>query len=135
MSGAPKLDETEQFVSIKSAILDAKFRYKLKKEREIKDQNTNMLIRLMEIENRSKAYNDNSSNGFIDQDFKIPGKPLVPFRSNSVLSSKCNSQKYRFADDPVPFSLPNIRSSTRLNRNSSLSKSLPSTLRIGEVCE
>jgi hypothetical protein len=93
-----------------------------------------MLIRLMEIENRSKAFSGDGSAGFVDQDLKIPGKPLVPFRSNSVLSSKYNQQKYQFADDPIPFSLPHINSTGRFNRNSTLSRSMPSVAQLRECC-
>lgn len=48
----PNLDDDFENLYLKSSIMDAKFRHKLKKKREILDQNSNMLIRLMEIENR-----------------------------------------------------------------------------------
>ena len=59
-------EDTQKTFFIKSALDDAKYRLKKNKDRKVKDQNTSMLIRLMEIENRTKNYSLQNSVGFED---------------------------------------------------------------------
>jgi hypothetical protein len=92
----------------------ARNRQRITKDQIVKLQNSLMLSRLINIENRTKNY---KMSDYIEDDYKIPSKPLVSLRSNGVLAKKfrnsmAQSATYRYKnipEEPVAFSVPNFK--------------------------